>query len=301
VVQSNPFAQNASYQLLTVIASRQLAATVEMALEDIALSVARFEHLPDGSVWRTDAVFADSSACAEAETRLNLLQCSENTVLNRQWQDMPLRDWVLETQQQFPPLEVGRFFIHGSHVSKPNPPLIGLHIDAGCAFGTGEHATTSGCLRALQGIAKQTRCKRVLDLGCGTGILAIAAQKLWRDAMVVIGTDMDAVSIQVAAENGKRNGCPDVRFYTAAGFQNRQVASQHYDLIFANILARPLVRLAGEIVEHLAPQGYVILSGLLTSQELEVLAAYRCRGMKFITRYTHEGWSALVLQKNIQK
>ncbi len=317
----NPFAQSPVYQLLTIIAPQGVQPLLEIALEELAISVAHFEHIAtdqsskvtgtgsrsdyanyyegslqsEAELWKTDIVVADAQARAEAEMRLELLSKSGTKIIEWHWQDLQMRDWVSEIQSQFPPLSVGRFYIHGSHIERPQPPKIGLRIDAGCAFGTGEHATTSGCLRALEFVARQRRFHKVLDLGCGTGILAIAAQKLWPQADIC-GSDMDAVAVKVAKANGRDNAAKRIRFYTAPGFKRREL-QQSYDLIFANILARPLIFLAGEIDQHLKPGGVAILSGLLHFQELDVLAAYRCRGLKLVKAFRQQDWSALVLVK----
>lgn len=317
-MNKNPFAQAAQYQQVTIIAGVAALPAIEAALEDLALSLAHFEQ-EDGAparsstvrsdyaeyyegrmesvaeIWRTDAVVGDEASRREADLRLMLLKQSGAEIHEIHWQRLEMRDWVSEIQSQFPPLSVGRFYIHGSHVAGLPRPRISLKIDAGCAFGTGEHATTSGCLRALEFLSR-TRCpKRILDLGCGTGILALAAQKLWPEAQVT-ASDMDAVSVRVSQRNAKENAAPGIRFHTAPGLRHRALR-QNYDLILANILARPLIHLAGGITEQLAPGGVAILSGLLTTQEGEVLLAYRSRGLRLARAFRHEGWSALVLFK----
>lgn len=317
----NPFAQSAHYQQLTLISAVDAVPVIEMALEELVFSLAHFEHIAEenptkisslplrsdyaeyyegrlesvAETWRTDAVVGDAEARAEVETRLLLLQQSGVKIYEWQWSDVVMKDWVSEIQSQFPPLSVGRFYIHGSHLEAPRKPAISLKIDAGCAFGTGEHGTTSGCLRALELIARTRRPREVLDLGCGTGILAIAAQKLWPQAKVT-GSDMDAVAVRVAQKNGRDNATPQTKFYRAAGFRHRALPKK-YDLIFANILARPLIFLAGDISRNLQPGGVAILSGLLVGQEKEVRMAYHARGMKWLKTYRQDSWSAMVLTK----
>lgn len=320
-VSKNPFAQSAHYQQLTLIAAVEAVPMVETALEDLVFSMAHFEHFNDAAptrisslplrsdyaeyyegrlesiaeIWRTDAVVGDSASRAEVDTRLLLLKESGVRVFEWQWQPLEMKDWVSEIQSQFPPLSVGRFFIHGEHIEGKQRPIYSLKIGAGCAFGTGEHGTTASCLRALQWLSHRRRPQRILDLGCGTGILAIAAKKLWPEALVV-GSDMDNVAVQVAKNNARANAVPKIPFYRAAGFRNRPL-QRSYEVVVANILARPLMYLAADITQHLEVGGYAILSGLLTHQEKEVRAAYHARGMKWVKTYRQDSWSAMVLKR----
>ncbi len=206
------------------------------------------------------------------------------------------RDWVAENQASFAPLRVGRFFIHPGHYSGPVPRgTIAIRIDAGMAFGTGAHATTAGCLKALDEIARRRRPRHVLDLGCGSGILAIAAARLWR--WPVLASDLDPVAARIARANARHNrATPWVRTLTAIGLRHPHLR-RRFDLIAANILARPLIRLAGDIVRHTAPGGYVILSGVLNHQATAVIAPYRARGLRLVARYRQAEWAALVLRK----
>ncbi len=206
------------------------------------------------------------------------------------------RDWVAENQASFAPLRVARFFIHPSHYTGPVPcGAIAIRIDAGMAFGTGAHATTAGCLEALDQIARRRRPHRVLDLGCGSGILAIAAARLWRRP--VLASDLDPVAARIAQANARHNrAAPWVRTLTAEGLRHPHLR-RRFDLIAANILARPLIRLAGDIVRQLAPGGYVILSGVLNRQAGAVTAPYRSRGLQLVARHGQAEWTTLILRK----
>lgn len=213
---------------------------------------------------------------------------------------LPDIDWVAESQKSLPPIVAGRFRIRGSHVTEPAPPgALDLLIDANAAFGTGRHETTHGCLLALQDIARRRPPGRpvtpVLDMGCGSGVLAMAAAKLW--PCRVLAVDNDAPSIRVAAENLKANGVADaVTLLLADGFRDARVRrAGPYQLILANILAEPLCRMAEDVRRHLTPGGLVVLSGLLTTQERQVLARYRAAGLTLVTRYRLAEWSTLVL------
>jgi len=211
---------------------------------------------------------------------------------------IPPTDWLAATYEAFPPIRVGRFHIHGSHDRAPVPAnAIGLCIDAATAFGTGEHETTSGCLIALQRLARRRRVRRVLDMGCGSGILAFAAARLWRAP--VLAVDVDREAVRVARINARANRVGRwVRAIAADGYADRRVrASGPFDLIIANILARPLVAMAKDLSAHLAPGGVAILAGLLNRQEAQVLSAHRAQGLTLADRITIGDWPTLVLCK----
>jgi ribosomal protein L11 methyltransferase len=205
-------------------------------------------------------------------------------------------DWLSRTREQFPPQTVGRFWIHGSHVADPAPDgLVPICVDAGLAFGSGEHATTRSCLLALDGLARRRRFGRVLDLGCGAGILAIAAAKCWPAR--VVAADIDPVAVEVARSNALINRVAHaVQAVESAGLaQPRTRLLAPYDLIFANILAEPLIRLAPELARLLDAAGTLVLSGLLDRQAGAVAAAYRGRGLK-VERLIADGrWATLLV------
>src|SRR5690242_410182 len=208
------------------------------------------------------------------------------------------RDWLAENQASFPPLSAGRYFIHGSHRREPVPAgRIGLVIDAATAFGTGEHATTQGCLLALDRLARQGRMLRVLDMGTGTGILAIAAAKTWRRQ--VRARDIDAEAVRVTSRNAAVNGVAalvDVR--RSDGYRDRFLRrAGRFGLVLANILARPLMLMAADLARALAPGGTAVLSGLLARQEPAVLAAHCAQGLTLRRRIAIAGWHTLVLRR----
>lgn len=211
-------------------------------------------------------------------------------------EELAPRDWVAENLKGFPPIDAGRFFIYASHVEhRPLPGRIPMRIDPGAAFGTGTHATTSGCLAAIEALGKKHVFKRPLDVGAGSGILAIAMAKLWR--IPILGTDIDPVAVRVAMQNARYNGVERlVSFRCGPGF-DPVAAHERFDLIVANILARPLHAIAPDLAGHLVSGGFAVLSGLLVSQERFVLAAYLAQGLKFKRRIVRDGWVALVLQK----
>lgn len=211
---------------------------------------------------------------------------------------LPETDWVAESQAELKPIQAGRFWVHGSHVTEPPPGgTIPLTIDANQAFGTGRHETTYGCLVMLSELAKARGVERALDLGCGSAVLALAVAKLW-PAAKVLAADIDPAAVRVAAENVRANGAPDIETLGATGYGHPRLRSAApFDLIVANILAGPLCRLALGTARHLAPGGLVILSGLLIRQERRVLAKHRAVGLRLLGRRHFNEWSVLLLQR----
>ncbi|HEV2649850.1 MAG TPA: 50S ribosomal protein L11 methyltransferase [Rhizomicrobium sp.] len=211
---------------------------------------------------------------------------------------LPDQDWIRLSQEGLPPVRAGRFFVYGAHDAGQVPAgVIALKIEAGMAFGTGHHETTALCLSALSDLAKRRRYHNVLDLGCGTGLLAIAAAKLWRQR--VLATDIDRVAIEVTDENARVNGvAPLVHAETADGMTHPAISAQApFDLIIANILSGPLTHLAPGISRAVAKGGSLVLSGLLTWQENLVVSFYTPHGLILRERRRDGPWSALVLQR----
>ena len=209
---------------------------------------------------------------------------------------LPDTDWIKLSQEGLPPVRAGRFFVYGAHDAGTVPAgVIAIRIEAGMAFGTGHHETTSLCLAAMSDLAKARRFVNVLDLGCGTGLLAIGAAKLWK--YPVLASDIDPVAVEVTLENARSNGvAPLIRGVVADGLTNPLLAAgAPYDLIIANILAGPLTRLAPQIMAGLAPGGMLVLSGLLRNQEKMLLSFYH--RLRFLTVRRDGPWSALVLER----
>lgn len=206
-------------------------------------------------------------------------------------------DWVAESQRRLPPIRAGRFFVHGAHVEGPPPQgSIPLLIDANAAFGTGRHESTRGCLLALQTLARAGfRPRRLLDMGCGSGILALAMARLWRRR--VLAVDSDPPSVAVAAVNARINRVGGLlRPLAAEGYGHRLVrTSGPFDLIAANILAEPLSAMARDLRAHLAPGGRAILSGLLARQERLVLNKHASLGLRLERRIRLGDWATLIL------
>ena len=217
------------------------------------------------------------------------------------WEELPDKDWVAENQRSFQPFPVGPFWVHPSHIRDGMPAgLLPIEIDAGMAFGTGTHATTRGCLEMLATLDPAETANAV-DVGCGSGILAIGMAKLWRRP--VLGGDNDEQAVEVAIENAERNGvAPLCRFVTSIGLRAPELAARApYDLIVANILAGPLMELSESFGGATRPGGRVLLSGLLVEQADMILSTYKRRGFaleRSIDRETGGAdWRTLLLRK----
>ena len=208
------------------------------------------------------------------------------------------KDWVKATLEELVPVRAGRFIVHGQHDrARVAPNKLGVEIEAALAFGTGHHGTTRGCLMLLDHVLKGRVPQRVLDLGTGTGVLAIAAA-MARHARV-LASDIDPLSVRVARDNARLNEVGNlVESIRATGFSAPQFAARGpFDLVLANILANPLRELATPMSRHLAPSALVILSGLLPHQARGVIAAYRARGLVLVRHIQIEGWSSLLMQR----
>ncbi|WP_374309364.1 50S ribosomal protein L11 methyltransferase [Dongia sp.] len=215
---------------------------------------------------------------------------------------VPDKDWLAESRKGLAPLKMGPFFIHGEHDRGKAPgKTIPLEIDAGMAFGTGRHETTSGCVKALLKLSKTMKVKKALDVGTGTGILAFAAHHLFHVPILAGDNDKDAV--RVARENAAINGLKkQIRIVTSDGYRAKAIRDGGpYDLVTANILANPLISLAPDLARNLARNGRAILSGLLKTQEKDVLAAHQAVGLELDFRIRQNDWSVLVLKRKARR
>jgi len=271
---------------------------MEEALGDFAAATSTFESA-DPAVWLVEGYCDGEPDRADVAVRVDLMARAFGLPTPLPTiEALPPTDWLAATHAAFPPFAVGRFWIHGSHVEEPVPTgRLGLAIDAATAFGSGEHPTTRGCLIALETLAKRRRPGRVLDMGCGTAILAVAAVRL--GARRVVAVDIDPESVRVARINARVNGvAARIRTGIADGYAAAPVSEgRPYDLVLANILARPLIRMAPALAQALAPGGRAVLSGLLSEQEAGVLAAHRQQGLVLERRVDLPPWPTLVLRK----
>src|SRR4051812_42162983 len=284
-------------------------AAIEVAgiLDELAGAVSAFEIREADALWRVEAYPRAALLDAALGVKLALTAAAAGGCLIRIDEErLPERDWLAENRRAFPPLRIGRFFVHGSHWPADRPTAnrstrrapsgaIALEIDAATAFGTGEHPSTAGVLLALDRLARRRRFRRPLDIGTGTGVLAIAAAK--RLHRKVLASDIDCAAVRVAAHHVRRNGLRGrVQVIRAPGYRARAVHRVRYDLILSNILARPLSLMARDLAGALMPGGVAVLSGLLRRQERMVLSAHRMQGLAMAGRIAIEGWSTLILR-----
>ncbi len=266
---------------------------LEMALEPFGEALSSFE-IDDGKAWKIE-VFGeakpDRGAVAAALKPLGKFKA--------QIAPVPEKDWVAESQKGLPALTAGPFFIHGSHHTGRMPKnKIVFEIDAGMAFGTGRHETTRGCLLALARLSESgQKFRKPLDIGTGTGILAFGMARLFK--VPVMAGDNDRDSVRVARENAALNGLKrETRILLSDGYRAAAIRAQApYDLITANILANPLIDLAPALAGVLAKNGRAVLSGLLRTQEKDVLAAHEAQGLELDFRLRLKEWSVLVLKR----
>jgi ribosomal protein L11 methyltransferase len=211
---------------------------------------------------------------------------------------LPDTDWVTASLEGLKPVRAGRFLVHGRHDrAKVRPHDLDIEIEAGLAFGTGHHGTTAGCLEMLETVMRRERPRRLLDLGTGSAVLAIGAAKLARTP--VLATDIDPVAVVVARENARLNGVAGfVRCVAATGFGHAEIAARApYDLIVANILARPLMKLAPPMAAHLAPGGSLVLSGILVRQRNAVVATYAGQRFRHVSTLTRGDWVTIHMKR----
>lgn len=265
-------------------------------MERDAVSVTMFETC-EGE-WAVAALYRFPPDAAAIAAGLALIAASQHvsepalTV-----SPLPPADWLADAYAGFPPRSIGRFYVYGSHIGTPPPGgAVPLLIDAATAFGSGEHATTEGCLRGLDRLARRRpRIARALDMGTGSGILAIAIAKTWRQADIV-AVDVDPESVRVAAINARINRVGYVRAVCGDGYKAPLAQSgPKFDLIVSNILARPLIAMAPSLARRLAPGGTAILSGLLARQAPGVLAAHRDAGLHLVGRIPIGEWQTLIM------
>ena len=253
-----------------------------------------FEMEDDSGLWEVGGYFPSNPAGISL-TLLEMAFSSSTFAISR----VPPEDWVAKVRRELRPVSAGRFVLHGAHDPGEAPPAaIRLRIEAAMAFGTGHHGTTRGCLIAADGLATLGFApQRVLDLGTGTGALAMGAAKLWKARC--IATDIDPVAVATARENGRFNGTGGLmRCVEASRATGPQVMAQApYDLVFANILAAPLKRLAPQIGRAAAPGGHVILSGLLHRQAKGVENVFGGWRMRTIRRIRLGDWTTLLLRR----
>jgi ribosomal protein L11 methyltransferase len=258
-------------------------------------AIAAFEG--PGGRWHVTVHFAEPPDQASIRELVGIA-AGDHVAQDIAFDTVEAKDWVKATLEELVPVRAGRFIVHGQHDRAKVPPnKLGIEIEAALAFGTGHHGTTRGCLLLLDSVLKARRPRRVLDLGTGTGVLAIAAAKALHGA--VLASDIDPLSVRVARDNARLNQVGNlVQAIRATGFSAPQFREHGpFDLVLANILANPLRQMATPMARHLASSALVILSGLLPSQTSGVIAAYRARGLFLVRLLQIEGWSSLLLRR----
>ena len=286
-----------TYTAITKLTSAENAYALSEAMENMdpePTGVGVFEMEDGSNLWEVGGYFTDAPDDVELLLLAQAFAAQPFIV-----SELPEIDWVAKVRRDLSPVEAGRFLVYGSHDADKLPSdKVGLLIEASMAFGTGHHGTTLGCLRALDRLDSEGfRGRKVVDIGCGTAVLAMAAARIWADP--VLASDIDAIAVEVAQVNIAANGLEDrVQCLEATGFAHPVLeATAPFDLVFANILMGPLIDLAPEMGCVTASGGYAILSGLLVTQAEQVLAAYAQAGFALHFREDIGDWATLTLKR----
>jgi len=292
-----PIRHAIALETVSIVVPEAALETFEAAMLSVCGTVGFFLD-DDTGLWLIEGVKDQGAHESELAMALSIAAAATGVEVTLARHAVPADGWLARTHTAFPEQPVGRrFTIRGTHLTDAAlPGRIAIVLDAAIAFGSGEHGSTRGCLRALERIAHR-KPRRILDLGTGTGILAMAAAKLLHRR--VRATDIEPWSVRVAGENARRNELASrISVRHANGWSAPWVrGGGPYDLVFANILARPLCGMARHLATHLAPGGTVILAGLLERQARWVLGAHRRQGL-VLEAALHEGeWTTLVLRR----
>ncbi len=287
-----------TFTAITTLSGKERAEALGLAVENLVpepTGVGVFEIEDDSGLWEVACYFTETPD----DTGLALLAAAHDAkpfVIS----ELPETDWVAKVRRELTPVVAGRFFVYGSHDADKVPddcePLL---IEAAMAFGTGHHGTTLGCLRALDRLADAGfQGRNVVDIGCGTAVLAMAAARIWPDT--VLASDIDEVAVEVAEANVKANGLDGrVRCLEATGFDHPDLhAAAPFDLVFANILKGPLIALAPDVSAHIQKDGKVILSGILNEQADGIVDVYSRVGINLTHREEIGEWTTLTLTKS---
>ncbi len=288
----NPFKQPPQPVQITVEAEKDMLDILELRLEEEVLALTR--HVDDDFVVTYLSLIVDQ---AQADEVQELIAHIDPKAKQRKLKLADI-DWVTQVQKDFPPFKLGNFYVYGSHAKDTVPKNVHpLLVDAVAAFGTGEHATTAGCLLALEELKrKNAHTRSVLDVGCGTVILGVGAARLWKNARIE-ACDNDAMAVKVSRHNLKANKIASrSKAWVSNGYKHRPIQKLNKQpVIVANILARPLMSMARDAANKLAPGGTLILSGLMNDQENMVMSVYRMQGLYLKKRMRRGKWSILVL------
>ena len=290
-----PSTHRASFAIGSERAARRVVDLLTESFFEGQAAISAFEG--PGGRWDITVHFADPPDQASVRELVGIAAGDEVAKVIT-FDTVEAKDWVKAALEELVPVGAGRFIVHGRHDRAKVPPnKLGIEIEAALAFGTGHHGTTRGCLLLLDHVLRARHPRRVLDLGTGTGVLAIAAAKALHGA--VLASDIDPASVQVARDNARLNDIANlVQTIRATGFSAPQFkAHGPFDLVLANILANPLRQMATPMARHLAPSALLSLSGLLPHQARSVIASYRARGLILRRHLKIDGWSSLLLQR----
>lgn len=276
--------------------SISMFAALEAAFEDEGLPIAVREVDEDKDIHEVSVYTDGDEDAVEARMKDVLDSLALSKPIGRE--TLPDIDWVARSLEGLKPVRAGRFFVHGAHDRrKRHSGELAIEIEAGLAFGTGHHGTTAGCLEMLEQVVRREHPRNALDLGTGSAVLAIAVAKLAH--IRVLATDIDPIAVKVAADNARLNHVKAlVETVTAPGFHHPIFARRApFDLIVANILARPLMRLAPQMAAHIAWGGSIVLSGILDRQRDAVVAAYVGQQFRHVRTLHREGWVTIHLKR----
>lgn len=275
--------------------AKRISEILERAFEDEGNPVTIYEDSSDGKIWSAEILLfgmEPDEAAALVRDRVG----ADAFAAPLEAEELPDINWVEKSLEGLKPVRAGRFFVHGSHDRDKVPGgAIGLEIEAALAFGTGHHGTTAGCLEEIDRLLSMREYDSILDLGTGTGVLAIAAALKARQE--VLATDIDPIATETALENARLNGARHlVTGFTANGVEDRRFNLYGpFDLVIANILARPLMKMSKSICARMTPTSTLILSGLRIEDGPRILFAYGCQGFVLDRRREKDGWLTLTL------
>lgn len=281
--------------------AKRISDILESAFEEDGNPVTIFEDSADGKIWTAEILLFDmevDEAVAQVRDRVG----SDAFAVPLEAEELPDINWVEKSLEGLAPVKAGRFVVHGSHDrSKVPPGALGLEIEAALAFGTGHHGTTAGCLEEIDRLLNMREFDSILDLGTGTGVLAIAAAKLTKQ--YVLATDIDPVATRTAGENAWLNGVgPLVKTFTANGMEDRKFDLYGpFDLVIANILARPLMKMARSIAARMTDRSTLVLSGLRVEDGPRIIFAYGTQGFHLVRKGEKNGWLTLTFERGRTK
>jgi ribosomal protein L11 methyltransferase len=278
---------------LECVVDEEIAEELSAFLEEDALAVTWYEKTQGH--WVLQAVVDSSKEVSLGHKMTSFFKEKDMSPPNIKSAPLPQEDWVAAVYRDSPPLTLGRFYIYGSHIQDDPPSgLLPLCIDAATAFGSGQHESTEGCLKALSLLAEKKSYQSPLDMGCGSGILALAMARLWHTP--VLACDNDPESVRVTLENAHLNQLDSlITAQLSEGFTALQ--GKTFDIITANILAGPLSQMAGDASRALVPGGYIVLAGLLSRQAEGVVEAYQNAGVELVEQLVIGEWSTLIMRK----